>query len=118
MIGDQMDLFGGCRVEPPEQASLSREIEARDRGMELAADLGESHLETCRALARMIARKRNGYCSIVEVREAAGWKGLDIVWGNWVGSIFKEACWKPAGFQPTKHKGSHARVVRVWRLEE
>lgn len=94
---------------------LSREAKARDRGMELAADHGAAQLARCRRIAFAIG-VRDGECSIVEVRDEAAAQGLEITWGNWAGSIFKEPHWRPAGFKHARHKGSHARVVRVWRL--
>jgi len=85
--------------------------------MGVAASHNPDPLEVARQAARDVARRRGDRsCSIVDVRAELADRGIELEWGNWAGSIFKEEGWHPVGITQTQHKGSHARVVRVWRL--
>ena len=96
---------------------LPAERRDRDRGMALAAAKNNGQLEVVRGVA--IELGANGWpMSIEDVREQCARRGLKIVWGNWAGSVFKGGPWVPVGYVQARHKGSHARVVRVWRLGE
>ncbi len=101
----------------PAPAALCREREARDEGMELAAEKNAEYLAQARGVAFEIAQ-RGLEISINLVRDQCVLDFPDIVWGNWAGSIFKGKQWERVGYTQARHEGSHARVVGVWRLRE
>ena len=99
------------------QQNLFREIQARDRGMSVAAARNADLVERLRAVARHLAlASHDRTVDINDVREHCEAVSLDVTWGNWAGSIFKHPCFVPCGYTKATHKGAHARVVRRWRL--
>lgn len=91
------------------------EQHAKERGQSLAASANHTDLRIARAEAKRLAgllgtvHADDVRCSLI-----AGSTG--VVWGNWAGSLFRGKEWMPAGFVKATHKGSHHRMIRLWRL--
>lgn len=91
------------------------ETQKRDIGMKLAAEHSPDALQTARMAARAIAAGSWDHtCDIDRVRMKL--REMDIDWGNWAGSVFKEKCWEEFGFKKCSHIGGRARRIIVWRL--
>lgn len=89
-----------------------REELLKVRGMKLSAEKNAEDLELVRAAAEMVYR-RDGSSDIERARRYLKDKGIKIVSGNWMGSVFRG--WIPTGrFVKARHKGGHNRLVRVW----
>lgn len=74
-----------------------------------------SLLELCRAAAIVYAR-RHGHVSINEVREA-----VTLPPGthpSLLGAVFRTRQFRAIGFTEALHPAAHARVVRVYALQE
>lgn len=74
-----------------------------------------SLLELCRAAAIVYAR-RHGFVSINEVREA-----VQLPPGthpSLLGAVFRTRQFRAIGFTEALHPAAHARVVRVYALQE
>jgi hypothetical protein len=85
--------------------------------MALAAAKNDSQVLLMRLLATELALTNpERKVSINELREECAVRGIRLREGNWMGSIFKTACWRRVGYTKARHKGSHARVVSVWQL--
>lgn len=90
------------------------EMALKTQGMDLAAQKNKVALMAAKEMAVYLAEK-NGQVSIEDVREAL--PHLPV--GNWMGSVFKGSIWDFTGeWEVARHKGSHGRPVRVWRLRE
>lgn len=70
----------------------------------------QAKVNLARDFAVSIARSK-GTVSIEDVREFLP----HIQFGNWAGAIFRRG-FAPCGSLLTRHKGSHARRVLVWKL--
>jgi hypothetical protein len=101
----------------PREARGTREELAKERGMAFGAQNHIAKIEWCRDAAREHAR-RWGIVTIEDVREIYETRtGRKFPAGNWVGSVFKSSEFVPTGrMVKAQHKGSHARLVREWRL--
>lgn len=90
--------------------------EAKDRGMERAANAKLSNLELARSAARYIARSGDGTCNADQVQEWLIAKNIHL--GNAAGSIFKGREWIWTGkFIHSKRVASHRNLLRVWQLK-
>ena len=91
----------------------------RDRGKAIAEANNWSDLELARWIAVRIARQGDGTCDANRVNMALkNLYGIDTL-GNSAGALFKGKGWKFAGRWTKSTKvSSHARYVRVWRLEK
>ena len=93
-------------------------IQERDKGMATAVSGRESILANVRSIANNLARIY-GKVTADQVRAEYEYRG-----GNWqdlgnaAGSIFKGKQWQCVGFENSLVKTSHARTIRVWKLNE
>lgn len=89
------------------------ELFAKEAGMKLAAEKNKTALLAAREMAVYLAEK-HGSVSIEDVREALP----QLPTGNFLGSVFKGGLFEFTGeWETAKHKGSHGRPVRIWRLK-
>jgi len=98
------------------QLDLTFEQDKKNRGMKLSAAKNQEYLDRARDLAREIG-ERTGTCSIEDVRMLAVSRGVFLPPANYLGSVFRDGNWLPAGWVTSYHKGSHGRPVRLWRLK-
>lgn len=98
-------------------AIVEPEKRAKARGQALAGAANYRHLQLARETALELG-KAGGLVSADDVRVwlDARFPGED--WGNrnWMGSCFKGPEWTSVGFIRSKAKGSHANLLRTWRL--
>lgn len=90
---------------------IQHELFLKDCGKEMAARPHEAELRAAQALAVKIATIKEEV-TIDDVREAM--PGHEF--GNWAGSVFKGPQWIACGVEPARHEGSHARLIRKWKL--
>src|SRR3990167_588079 len=93
--------------------STQKELWGKVAGMEMAAAPHSLELEQARRIARILA-SNGSEISIEDVRESL--PHLD--YGAWTGSLFKDKEWEPCGFVQARHKNSHCRIVRLWKLRD
>lgn len=89
--------------------------ELRDAQLDMFEQKDGSLLELCRAAAIVYAR-RHGFVSINEVREA-----VQLPPGthpSLLGAVFRTRQFRAIGFTEALHPAAHARVVRVYALQE
>jgi len=89
--------------------------ELRDAQLGLFAVSHATLLETCRALAVVIAR-RQGHVSINDIREQ-----IDLPPGvhpSTLGAVFRTRQFRAIGYVEALHPAAHARAVRVYTLKE
>jgi hypothetical protein len=99
------------------QFSLSLfEVEAKEAGMDSAADHYPDALRVARNIAVDLASER-GSITIDDVRGEFERRSIPFVAGNWMGSVFKGKEWIACGIIPATHTGSHGRFVRRWSLK-
>lgn len=92
---------------------MQKELFAKEFGREMSASAHEIELRRAQDEARKIASMK-GAVSINDVREALP----HLSSGNYLGSVFKGKEWIFTGaWEAARHKGSHARMVRVWALK-
>lgn len=93
-------------------------IEARDRGMELAASGRTDLIDRVRYHLAQVARSRPDRCvTIDDCAALLESEGMSL--GNAAGTVFKHEAWEFTNrWQPSSRKSSHARHVRVWMLKE
>lgn len=109
---------GACRTarweaEHPRMALLPFEEAQKEKGKALAAGKNDAILARFRAIAEDLFFSGNTV-SIEDVRREAGYLQLAYTPGNWMGSVFSDGNWVPAGFAKATHKGSRGRMVRTW----
>lgn len=112
----QVRLFGRDGTPTPEfyRRNIAKGEELKKRGMAVSAAKNAEYLAEARAVARTILH-RDGTVDVARVRDEL--RGTGVVWGNWAGSIFKEAGWVPTGrWIKARHAKGHARMVREWTL--
>lgn len=75
----------------------------------------------CLRIAREVAKEyasMNGTVSIENVRDGLITRGFDLSRRiNWLGSVFKGGEFELVEYTKSRHVGSHARVIAVWRLK-
>ena len=91
---------------------MHTQLELKAMGMKLAADANRQWLAKARIIAKGIAVVQD-VVSIEDIR--AEWP-FDVPFGNWAGSIFKGGDWEYVRHIKATHKGSHGRVVSVWKF--
>ena len=97
---------------------LAEGEEAKEEGMELAADNRAGVLAVARHLAVVIAR-RQGRVSADDVQFAMIDRRYDpAMLGNAAGSIFRGKQWRQIGREKSQRVSNHARWVFVWELVE
>jgi hypothetical protein len=101
-----MDLFAG--------------MEARDKGIEHAAECRNELVEQVRAHLSLLARSRGNRCVTADdfehVLALMGKTNADL--GNAAGVIFRTESWEFTGaWTPSQRKSNRARYIRVWRLK-
>lgn len=89
---------------------MQRELNLKLWGMESSAAPHQQELDMARDAAIKIAAEK-GEVTIDDVREYLP----KLEYGNWAGSVFKGPEWVCVGFIPSRHKNSHARIIRVWK---
>jgi hypothetical protein len=89
--------------------SYQKELNLKAWGIEATASAHEPELRLAQDMALKIAALK-GEITVDDVRESLP----NLAFGNWAGSIFKGKEWVCVGFIPSRHKNSHARIVRVW----
>ena len=95
---------------------LKASREARDEGMDRAAEKRKHDLLLAKSIAVEIAKAAmNQSCSINDVQHRLAILGIDL--GNAAGSVFKGGEWERVGFGQAEKVSSHARVISVWRLK-
>jgi len=95
------------------------EQEKKDEGMKLAANSNKLFLLKAREYAFLIAcRNPDSEVDVETVREEfIRVSGIRIT-GQWIGSIFKDGKYEPTDkWRPAEHTGSHARMIRIWKLK-
>ena len=92
------------------------EQEAKQIGMDFAAQKHSEILDTFRLLARTLGRFTD-VVTIDDVREEADSKGIKYTSSNWMGSVFSGNEWECVGFTVARHPKSHGRIIRQWRLK-
>lgn len=96
-----------------------REDEKKLAGMTEAAEHGEELLILAqRAAAQFAANNPSGLCTVDDVRDLLKRQGYSFAFGNWAGSIFRAREWEYSGSVLSRHVGSHARRISVWRLRK
>lgn len=92
--------------------------EARDRGMEQAAENKRSLLEYARGVAFGLALK-NGTVTADDVSERLVAAGISAnALGNASGSLFKDGRFVPTGrYVKARRAQSHSRRIAEWRLK-
>jgi hypothetical protein len=93
--------------------------EARDKGIQRAADNNPHLLEYARGIARMIA-EWNGTVTADDVTQEMIDRGgiSEDSLGNWMGALFKGGEFVPTGdYVPARRVKSHGRILKVWRLK-
>ena len=93
--------------------SYQQELNLKAWGLEASAAAHESELRRAQDMAFKLAALM-GEVTIDDVREAIP----NLVPGNYLGSVFKGPHWICTGFNQARHKGSHARIVRKWKLRD
>lgn len=107
--------MGGSIVS--DQLSLTFEARAAERGKALAASAHNRDLQLARSIARELAADgREVWADLVRF-ECERRPELGIVWGNWAGSLFAGGEWRFVRFTRSTAPGSHANLLRTWRLE-
>lgn len=91
------------------------EERAKARGQKRAASAHYRDLQIARDIAREIASRPLTICAD-DVRREMLRRFPDTVWKNWAGSIFSGPQWYPVGFTRSTVAGSHANLLRTWRL--
>jgi hypothetical protein len=95
-------------------------IEAKERGMDQAADSRNELVNRVRNYLEFIARNRADRLATAddcaEFLEQINMSSRDL--GNAAGCIFKTQAWEFSGtWTPSKRKTNNARYIRVWRLK-
>jgi hypothetical protein len=93
--------------------------EARDGGLEKAAEKRRELLDLAREIALDVVR-REGVVSADEVQAELIRRGhTPAELGNAAGSIFAEDHWEFTGrWRESQRVSNHARSIRVWRLKD
>lgn len=87
--------------------------QAKEAGMEQAADAHPTHLEVAREIARHLA-DTHGTVHADMVGEELARRNITV--GPWAGSIFKGGEWEFTGsFVSSSRRSNHGRLLRVWR---
>ena len=92
---------------------MQTQLELKAIGMKLAADANRQWLNRARSLALALGSIQE-FVSIEDIR--AEWPYENVPFGNWAGSIFKGGDWEYVRHIKATHKGSHGRVVSVWKF--
>lgn len=98
---------------------LALELDARDYGMETAAERNPDWLELFREIALQLYNDIYIDCpiSIDDVREEAERRGYTMPANcQWMGQVFRRKSdgWRYYDSVPARHAGSHARRVSRW----
>lgn len=92
----------------------SAEQQAKQIGMNFAAEKHSDMLETFRRIAKHFIVKDT--VDIDDVRRVAEELGYNYAPGNWLGSVFTTKDWMWTGeVKASTHQGSHGRMIKVWR---
>lgn len=89
--------------------------ELRDSALALLEAKRQDWIIEARAIARRIAEIK-GCVTINDVREAIAMP--DDFHPNTWGAVMKDRAFKAVGFDQAHHPAAHARVVRIYRLQE
>lgn len=92
------------------------EERAKVRGQRIAASAHHTDLRLAREIARDLGRDGREVCAD-DVRAAVLARWPDTAWGNWAGSIFAGREWMAVGLTRSTAEGSHANLLRTWRLK-
>ena len=90
----------------------------KTEGMERAAAAHAELLFKAQRIAIRIGQRSEGNLCNANLVRAAMYR-LDLNYeelGNAAGSLFKFACWEPAGIVQSLHVKGHGRIIRVWHL--
>lgn len=92
----------------------------KEFGIELACSANQDYLILARKVAVNFARTSIEHeISIDDVRSELIRIKPDIVFGPWMGGVFRTPDWEFTGkFVKATHKGCHARPISVWRLKK
>jgi len=99
-----------------EQMDLELGEALKKRGMELAAIKRHDALKRARVIAERLALIQTTVSAddVIEALEAEGTPASDL--GNAAGSIFKGRKWDFWGWQKSRRRSNHARIIMKWRL--
>lgn len=87
----------------------------RDSQLALFEHRDTAFLESCRTLAVDIARQQGTVC-INDIRAAMHIPAE--IHPSVLGAVFRSKKFKAVGFTEATHKQAHARVIRVYQLQE
>lgn len=94
---------------------IAPEVEARDRGLKLAASAHYRDLALAREIARELGRDGRVVCAD-DVRSAMSERFPDTVYGNWMGGLFRDEEWEWVRYVTSVTKGGHGNRIGAWRL--
>lgn len=92
------------------------EERAKARGQARAESANYRNVQLARMMAKELAGDGRAICAD-DVRASMLEHFPDTVFGNWMGSVFKGPEWVAVGFTKSKTPGSHANLLRTWRLK-
>ena len=92
------------------------EIRAKRRGQARAESAHYRDMHLAREIAREIYLTAGFPISADDVRARMLARFPDTVFGNWMGSVFRDSEWRAVGFVNSKTAGSHANLLRTWAL--
>lgn len=96
---------------------IGREVVKAERGKKRAAAAHNRDLTLARELARELGSDGREVCAD-DVRFAVLERPeLGIAWGNWAGALFAGGAWEFSGYTKSKAEGSHANLLRLWRIK-
>lgn len=84
----------------------------KELGMDLSAKANYAYLKLAQSMAVKLAEMK-GEVTIDDVRENLP----SLPPGNYLGSVFKGGKFICTGFTEAKHPGSHARIIKKWKLK-
>lgn len=87
----------------------------RERQLDIFEQVDHQFLERCRALAVLVCKQR-GEASINDIRAI-----IEVPSGvhpSVLGAVFRTKQFKSVGYTEAVHPQAHARVVRVYKLQE
>jgi hypothetical protein len=96
-------------------ADLAAGREIRDRQLDLFEHRDHHFLARCRALAVLVCKER-GEVSINDIRAII--EMPPGVHPSVLGAVFRTKQFRVVGLTEAAHKQAHARVVRIYKLEE
>ncbi len=95
-----------------EKTQLEKELWGRNWGLEESAKAHAKELEDARRMAKVLAAGGHEI-TIDDIRQSLP----HLEYGNWCGSIFLGKDWICSGYTQAKHKNSHCRIIKKWKLK-